>query len=58
MRPKKRQGEDGPQTRINKSYGKIISLGKSAPKSSSKRKLLKRKLNQNLKNLQILSNGT
>jgi len=53
MRPKKKtRRKMGHRQELTRVMVKSISIGKSAPKSSSKRKLLKRKLHQNPKNLQ------
>ena len=53
MRPKKRQEERWDTDRTTRVMVKSITIGKSSPKTTSKKKLLKRKLNQNLQNLQI-----
>jgi len=59
MRPKKKtRRKMGHRQELTRVMVKSITIGKSAPKSSSKketltRKLLTRKLSQNLKNLQL-----
>ena len=53
MRPKKKtRRKMGHRQELTRVMVKSISIGKAAPKSLQKKKLLKRKLNQNPKNLQ------